>query len=868
MNLFPRLRLAICFTLFAACNTASAQLININWIGLGDGTTWEDANNWSPNIVPNAANHVAKFDSVTGTIQTDGSSGRIIGLVGSNLYFSNVLIEDVSPDGVSLAITDQDDAGNKFDNSTVTIDLPITLDTGPGNVTVVFNLGSSSQFGFTSVTFMQPITTNGNNIVVLTPDADTAVLKFDQDFAGGNTGDVSLDGTASVSVTNSLTADDIHLTDGSISLSNNTSQLNANTLTLNRGSITVKGDSTPTNPIPILASNIVSRGGRINLFEGKVAIPQGVTVGPGNTTIDLFNAIADEAAFAGDLLRLLGGTVSVRANGTAKVKFSSAQGADVNGVLRYAIYNNSDFTLMNTATGELVRLTSYTPIASAAPDDAAQAVGNVTLSSNVDVSVFKLNNANLNGGGNTITADAVLVKGVNAAISNATLMPHDQPGTGPNELIIHAPVGGDRLNLDAVITDNIDPTTVTINAPEAGRVTVNSASTYTGNTNINSGTVILNGQAAGLGSGDVYLAPGSLLRLINNAFPQNVTFGTGPFPAEIEADGASTISGNIIVEVNSANDRNALFTALQSNDSLTINGTIARGGTGNPIERHGMSIVQVGETFGDGDITIGNTADFTDPNIVTTLNGDGGRNITVNGQLGPTVILGDVGVAGIGSATIFTDVRMDGTTSGATHSLAPGASIGTFTVVQDLLMRGSNFTYKAEVDDAGGSDLIAVGELFDISTPTDTLDISFFTGTTLASGDYTLATYGSRVDVFETVVFDGTPIADPTAPGAIGGTHRLLYGANSLLLTMSAGVPGDYNNNGIVDAADYVVWRKGLGTIYTQNDYDVWRAHFGQSSGAGAGGGSGLSEAAVPEPATSSLLLFALSTIALGWRRR
>ena len=35
------------------------------------------------------------------------------------------------------------------------------------------------------------------------------------------------------------------------------------------------------------------------------------------------------------------------------------------------------------------------------------------------------------------------------------------------------------------------------------------------------------------------------------------------------------------------------------------------------------------------------------------------------------------------------------------------------------------------------------------------------------------------------------------------------------LTAVIAGVPGDYNGNGIVDAGDYVLWRKG-GTL--QND--------------------------------------------------
>ncbi len=80
---------------------------------------------------------------------------------------------------------------------------------------------------------------------------------------------------------------------------------------------------------------------------------------------------------------------------------------------------------------------------------------------------------------------------------------------------------------------------------------------------------------------------------------------------------------------------------------------------------------------------------------------------------------------------------------------------------------------------------------------------------------------------------------------------------------ISAGVPGDYNANGIVDAADYVLWRKYLGQSVTlpndstpgtvvQADYDVWRAHFGQTP-SGSGSGS-LLQNAVPEPATLSLL--------------
>ena len=38
---------------------------------------------------------------------------------------------------------------------------------------------------------------------------------------------------------------------------------------------------------------------------------------------------------------------------------------------------------------------------------------------------------------------------------------------------------------------------------------------------------------------------------------------------------------------------------------------------------------------------------------------------------------------------------------------------------------------------------------------------------------------------------------------------------------------GDFNNDGVVGAADYVVWRKGFPQTYSQNMYNIWRHNFG-----------------------------------------
>jgi len=53
---------------------------------------------------------------------------------------------------------------------------------------------------------------------------------------------------------------------------------------------------------------------------------------------------------------------------------------------------------------------------------------------------------------------------------------------------------------------------------------------------------------------------------------------------------------------------------------------------------------------------------------------------------------------------------------------------------------------------------------------------------------------------------------------------------DAALLALSDTIPGDFNGDGVVGAADYAVWREGLGSQYTNADYDVWRTNFGQRS--------------------------------------
>lgn len=96
---------------------------------------------------------------------------------------------------------------------------------------------------------------------------------------------------------------------------------------------------------------------------------------------------------------------------------------------------------------------------------------------------------------------------------------------------------------------------------------------------------------------------------------------------------------------------------------------------------------------------------------------------------------------------------------------------------------------------------------------------------------------------------DGNGIGIPAYDlGNESDTYPLMQG-------ISAYLAGDYNNDGVVDAADYVVWRDGLGTTFTQSDYDTWRANFGRTlSGSASTGDPSKRVAAVPEPNNTSLI--------------
>jgi hypothetical protein len=109
-----------------------------------------------------------------------------------------------------------------------------------------------------------------------------------------------------------------------------------------------------------------------------------------------------------------------------------------------------------------------------------------------------------------------------------------------------------------------------------------------------------------------------------------------------------------------------------------------------------------------------------------------------------------------------------------------------------------------------------------------------------------------------------------------------LYQLDLSATSMAFFTAGDYNQNGVVDAADYTVWRDSLGqqgsglaadgsqnNVVDDDDYLVWKANFGQVNGSGSGGGAlSPTAAAAPVPEPSCLMLSILVLLFAGCLRQ
>ncbi len=317
---------------------------------------------------------------------------------------------------------------------------------------------------------------------------------------------------------------------------------------------------------------------------------------------------------------------------------------------------------------------------------------------------------------------------------------------------------------------------------------------------------------------------GGLVDFLNQASYNDISFGSIEGAGTFHLRGAHVITGS-------------------RNTSTTVTGPIvdtlvAPTYTGGRLTKVGTGTLTLAGTNTYTGLTTVNAGAVSVTSSIT-----GGAVVNNGGTLGGTGSVGGLVTANSGA------------------HLAPGTSIGTIT------MAGGLTTNAGSILD------------FELGTPTtgDKINVTLAGGLTLNGGTVNLINAGglgagayTLIDYAATLGGAVGNLALGTQPA--GFSYSLVNNAGSTsidLMVSLAGVPGDYNNNGSVDAADYVLWRKGgplanevdnPGTV-NAHDYTEWRSRFGNSgSGTGSGAtGSASASAAVPEPnATTLCVLCAL----------
>jgi autotransporter-associated beta strand protein len=277
----------------------------------------------------------------------------------------------------------------------------------------------------------------------------------------------------------------------------------------------------------------------------------------------------------------------------------------------------------------------------------------------------------------------------------------------------------------------------------------------------------------------------------------------------------------------------------------------------------------------------------------------GAADLTLNAEVGDHSFAGAISGGGA-----FTK------NGAATQRLSGDNTLGTVDVnAGSLLMFGNNTTGTVNVDGGtfGGAGSVSGGVVINNSAHLSpgasggTLDVGSLTVNTGSVLDFELGSpfLSDRVNVTGQLTLNGGSVNVSNLDGQLDYTTYTLIDYDTLIGSVDSlsvldgpdgfafdfvdtgsainlvvsvpGLSGDFNDDGVVDSSDYLVWKKYESTeADLPNDedlpgpigaahYALWQQHFGEVAGGGSGG-------QVPEP--TAIAMIALGLAAFSSRRR
>jgi hypothetical protein len=370
----------------------------------------------------------------------------------------------------------------------------------------------------------------------------------------------------------------------------------------------------------------------------------------------------------------------------------------------------------------------------------------------------------------------------------------------------------------------------------------------------NSGVVNLQGAGS-------RLSGGAFTNITNNGTIQG--FGTIAASLATSNNGVFRASGGELTFTGPSiiNSSQSQVQVLAGSTAMFLQGMLNNSGTislmGGAFDNNNKTLLNQGTINGHGTLRTGGLT-----NTPTRLISVGGGDLDV---IGSVVNNGVVSIQSGRSAYFFGPVSGSGSFTGTgtavfLASLSPGSSPASVSFAGGATLGGGT----SLVMELGGT---TAGNGYDRIQVAGELSIGGVLAVSLIGGFVPGA--GTMFDILDWGSLSGTfsSLQLPTLPVTYSWDTSQLY-TSGVLSVVGVGIPGDYNNNGVVDGADYVLWRKGGPLVNEVNtpgvvdavDYTEWRARFGNTSGNDAGVGA--EAAAVPEPGTIVLSVIAVAAMA------